>query len=79
MSQPIEQVVTPGFETPIGLFLVLVIGLVFAFVAYKNAEEVDLLFFRLSGGSTRVGDAARVIVPAAIVALTVVVVAQLSS
>lgn len=78
MPQPIEQVVTPGLETPIGLFLVLVIGLVFAFMAFKNADEIDLLFFRLSGGSARVGNFSRVIVPAVIVLVTVAIVIQLS-
>ena len=58
-----EQIATPALQTPLGHLAVLVVGLIFAFGLWQNRESIDLLFFRLSGGNTRVGHAAGVAVP----------------
>lgn len=54
---------TPALQTPVGHIAVLVVGLLFAFGLWQNRESIDLLFFRLSGGNTRVGQAAGVAAP----------------
>jgi len=50
---PIDQIVTPAYQTPEGLLLLMFIGLLVAFGAWRARETIDLLFFRLSGGNRR--------------------------
>ena len=50
-------------QTPFGHIAVLVVGLILAFGLWHNRSTIDLLFFRLSGGNTRVGHAAGVAAP----------------
>lgn len=51
----INDVATPAAETPLGLFTVLVIGVGVAALAWNARSEIDLFFFRASGGNTRFG------------------------
>lgn len=61
---------TPALQTPEGVLVVLVMGLVMAFGAWNIREDIDLLFFRMSGGSTQFGHTVAVAVPVTIVFAT---------
>lgn len=67
---------TPALETPSGHIVVLVVGLFFALGLWQNRSAIDLLFFRLSGGSARVGNLAAIVVPVAVFATTCFIVAK---
>jgi hypothetical protein len=65
-----ENIETPALQTPIGILTVLCIGLGVAFMAWTSKEEIDLFFFRMSGGNTQFGHRAAFAFPLLIVALT---------
>ena len=62
--------VTPALQTPEGMLVVLIMGLFIAYGAWSIKEEIDLFFFRASGGSTAIGKSATVAVPLLIVIAT---------
>jgi hypothetical protein len=63
-----DQIATPALETPVGHIVVLIVGFVFAVGLWSNRESIDLLFFRLSGGSARLGRLAAATAPIVAVA-----------
>jgi hypothetical protein len=70
MKTKIEDIATPALQTPMGLLTVLIIGLGVAFMAWNSKEEIDLFFFRASGGNARIGRGAAITFPLGIVAVT---------
>ena len=70
MKTSIENIATPALQTPIGLLTVLIIGLGTAFLALNSMEEIDLFFFRLSGGNARIGRGAAIAFPLVIITAT---------
>ncbi len=65
-----EHIATPALQTPIGILVVLAMGLVMAFGAWSIREGIDLLFFRLSGGNAQFGKVAAGAVPVVIMVAT---------
>jgi hypothetical protein len=65
-----ENIATSALQTPIGLLVVLCLGFGVAFMAWTAKEEIDLFFFRMSGGNTQFGHRAALAFPLLIVALT---------
>lgn len=70
------QFATPALETPVGHLVVLAVGLLFAIGLWQNRSAVDLLFFRLSGGSARIGQLAAVFAPVSVFAAACLIVAK---
>ena len=75
---PIDTIVTPVYQTPEGILFVILCGLIVAIGTWRARQSVNLLFVRLSGGSTKVGHAATVILPALILAATAAMIAAVA-
>lgn len=67
----IKEAVVPATQTPIVLIAALIIGLGVAYVAWTEREEIDLFFFRASGGNAKVGRMASVLLPLLIALVSV--------